>query len=221
MFLGHYGVALGAKRLAPRTSLGTLTFATQFLDELWPLLLLAGIEQVRIVPGLMPANPLDFTYYPFSHSLLFAVIWGVVIGAVYLAVRRYGRGAWVVGGVVISHWILDLPVHRPDLPLWPGSPVRLGAGAWNSVPLTLVLEFGVFLAGLAIYLRATRPADRIGRWALWAMVVVLAAITVANSFGPPPPSERAIAFAGLGLWLFIPWAWWIDRHRVMVPSPRV
>ena len=59
MFLGHYGLALAAKRAAPRTSLGTLTFAAQFADELWPILLLMGLEHVRIVPGLMAANSLD------------------------------------------------------------------------------------------------------------------------------------------------------------------
>src|SRR2546430_12017073 len=96
MILGHYGVALACKRLAPRTSLGTLVLAAQLLDELWPIFLLLGIELVRIVPGLMAANPLDFVSYPISHSLVSAVGWGVLLGIAYYAVRRYRPGAWLL-----------------------------------------------------------------------------------------------------------------------------
>src|ERR1700682_4163769 len=117
MFLGHYGLALAAKRVAPRTSLSALTFAAQFCDELWPILLLFGVEHVKIVPGLMAANPLDFTYYSFSHSLLMTIVWGGLIGGVSYLLSRYGRGAWVLAILVASHWFLDLVVHRPDLPL--------------------------------------------------------------------------------------------------------
>jgi hypothetical protein len=116
MFLGHYGLAFAAKRAAPRASLGVLTFAAQFLDELWPILLILGVEQVRIVPGLMAASPLDFVYYPFSHSLLMAIVYGIVIGGAYFLLRRYVRGAWVVGLLVVSHWFLDVPMHQADLP---------------------------------------------------------------------------------------------------------
>jgi hypothetical protein len=97
LFLGHYGIAFAAKRVAPRTSLCALAFAAQFLDELWLILLLLGVEQVRIVPGLMNANSLNFVYYPFSHSLLMAIVWGIMIAAIY------------------SHWFLGVPMHRPDL----------------------------------------------------------------------------------------------------------
>ena len=213
MFLGHYAIAFAAKRAAPRTSLGALTFAAEFLDELWPVLLLLGVERVRIVPGLMAANPLDFTYYPFSHSLFAAVLWGVLIGAGYYAARRYRRGAWVLVALVVSHWFLDAPMHRPDLPLYPGSPVLVGAGLWRSVPLTLAIELTLFIAGLAIYLRATRALDAIGRWGLWLMVATLALIYFGSLVSAPPPSEHALALSALGLWLFVPWSWWVDRHR--------
>ena len=213
MFLGHYGVALAAKRAAPRTSLGTLVFAAQFLDELWPVLLLAGVERVRIVPGLMAASPLDFTHYPWSHSLLMAVVWGALLGGVYAGARRYGRGAWVVGAAVVSHWLLDLPMHRPDLQLWPGSPARVGFGLWNSVAATVALEIGLLALGALVYVRTTRARDRVGSWGLWAMLVVLAGGYLSTLNGPPPPSERALAITTLGLWLFVPWAVWVDRHR--------
>jgi hypothetical protein len=213
MFLGHYGVAFAARRAAPRTSLGTTIFAAQFLDELWPILLLLGLERVRIVPGLMAANSLDFVSYPISHSLVTALGWAVLIGLVYFAVRRYGRGAWIVGASVASHWFLDAPMHRPDLPLWPGSDTLVGFGLWNSVPATLIIELGLFAIGLALYLRATRARDRIGSWGLWAMVALIVVFFLGGTRGAPPPNERALAFATLGLWLFVPWGWWVDRHR--------
>jgi hypothetical protein len=217
MFLGHYGVAFAARRAAPRTSLGTTIFAAQFLDELWPVLLLLGLEQVRIVPGLMAASALDFVSYPISHSLATALGWGALIGALYFALRRYGRGAWVVGASVASHWLLDAPMHRPDLPLWPGSATLVGGGLWNSVPVTWLIEGTLFAAGLALYLRGTRARDRVGSWGLWAMVALLVAAFAGG--GSAPPSERALALMTLSLWLFVPWGWWVDRHRELIAAP--
>ena len=214
MFLGHYGVAFAAKRAAPSTSLGALTFAAQFLDELWPILLLIGLEQVKIIPGLMAASPLDFTYYPISHSLLMAITWGILIGALYFSLRRYAPGGWVMGALVVSHWFLDVPMHRPDLPLGGGS-AKVGWGFWNSVPATYLIEFGIFAIGIAIYLRATRAMDRVGSWGLWAYIAVLAVVYVASGTAPPP-NERVLAWSALGIWLFIPWAHWVDMHRMPV-----
>jgi hypothetical protein len=217
MFLGHYGVAFAAKRVAPRTSLGALTFAAEFLDELWPILLLLGVEQVRIVPGFMIMSPLEFTYYPYSHSLLMAMVWGALIGGVYFSLRRYGRGAWILAALVVSHWFLDVPMHARDLPLWPGSASpKFGWGWWNVGVITYVVEFAIYLAGLSFYVRATRPKDRIGSWGLWAYIVVLPALFLASN-GAPPPSVDALAWTALGIWLFVPWAWWVDKHRELAP----
>jgi hypothetical protein len=218
MFLGHYGLALAAKRAVPRTSLGTFVFAAQFLDELWPILLLLGVEQVRIAPGLMTANALDFVSYPWSHSLVMAIVWSVLVGGVYHAVRRDRRTALIVGALVLSHWFLDLPMHRPDLPLWPGPGPRLGGGLWNSIPATVVLELGLFGSGLLAYVGRTRARDGVGRWALWALVAVLLLIFLSGLTGAPPPSARAVAVVTLGLWLFVPWAAWADRHRDVVAT---
>jgi hypothetical protein len=216
MFLGHYGLAFAAKRAAPRASLGVLTFAAQFLDELWPILLILGVEQVRIVPGLMAASPLDFVYYPFSHSLLMAIVYGIVIGGAYFLLRRYVRGAWVVGLLVVSHWFLDVPMHQADLPLWPGaSSPKVGVGLWALAGPTRVIELTIFAVGISLYFRATRPRDRIGTWSLWIYVALLAIAFVASG-GSPPPNVRALAWTTLTIWLFVPWAWWIDKHRYYV-----
>jgi hypothetical protein len=216
MFLGHFGVAMAAKRAAPRTSLGVLTFAAQFADELWPILLLLGIEQVRIIRNMPGSLGLEFTYYPFSHSLLMSIVWGIIIGGAYYLLKRDVRAAWVMGLLVVSHWLLDLPMHVRDLPLWPGaSSPKVGWGLWYSIAATFVIEFTIFAAGISVYARATRARDRVGRWGLWAYVLVLAVIYVLSN-GPPPPNERALAWSALALWLFPVWAWWVDKHRYYV-----
>ena len=112
---------------------------------------------------------------------------------------------------------LDLIVHRPDLQLVPGNPTRVGLGLWNSIPATLVVEFGLYAIGIAVYLSTTTAVDRVGRSALWAMIAVLAVIYVSTSVGPPPPSVQTLAVFGLGGWLFVPWGYWIDHHRTSLP----
>lgn len=214
MFLGHFAVALGAKRIAPHASLGTLVAAAQLIDLAWPALVLAGVEVVRIDPGNTAYTPLAFESYPYSHGAAPVLLWAALLGGAYLWRRRYPAGAWTVAGLVASHWLLDWLTHRPDLPLWPGGP-RAGLGLWNSVPGTVAVETGLFLAGALLYVRTTRWRDAVGRFGLYAFLALLLAISVANLVGPPPPSVEAIGWAGLGLWLFVALAAWIDRHRVV------
>jgi hypothetical protein len=213
MFIGHFGVAMAAKRVAPAVSLGTLVMAAQLADGLWPIFLLLGIEHVRIDPGITRVTPLDFAYYPFSHSLLADIGWAAVFGGIYGALRRNWQDAAWLGALVVSHWVLDLVVHRPDLPVWPGGP-KAGLGLWNSLPITLLLEFGLFAVGAYVYVRATRARDRLGTVLFAAFVVTLAALYAAALLGPPPPSVQALALTSLAGWLFVAWGYWIDRHRV-------
>lgn len=219
MFLGHFGVGFGAKAAAPRTSLGTLFLAAQFIDLLWPTLLLMGLERVAISPGITRVTPLDFTHYPISHSLVMVLFWGAGLGAVYYLLRRYPRGAWVCGLAVVSHWVLDFVVHRPDLPIAPGSAVRVGMEVWNSLPLTLILEVGIFAVGVVLYCRTTRAMDRVGSLGLWGLVAFLLLIYFGNVFGELPPNVRALAWVAQAQWLLIIWGFWIDRHRMAVPEP--
>jgi membrane-bound metal-dependent hydrolase YbcI (DUF457 family) len=213
MFVGHFGLALAAKGAAPRTSLGTLGAAAQWVDLVWPALLLAGVERVRIDPGNTAVTPLDFEHYPWTHSLLMAGAWAAAFAIAYRARTGYARGAAVVGALVASHWFLDAGVHRPDLPLAPGLATRVGLGLWNSLPATLVVEGAILAAGVAAYVRATRPRDRVGTWALAGLVAFLLATWGANVTGPPPPSATAIGAVGLSMWLLVAWMAWIDRHR--------
>jgi len=214
MFIGHYAVALAAKKAAPRTSLGTLFIAAQFIDLLWPLFVLVGIEHVRIDPGATAVTPLDFYDYPFSHSFLGVVFWAVLFGVVYFGLRRDGRASIVLALCVASHWFLDLLTHRPDLPLSPGGEARWGLGLWNSLAGTLLVETALFAAGVFVYLRTTRAKNRVGSIGFWALAGILFAIYLTNLFGPPPPDVSTIAYAGNLSWLFVIWAYWVDRNRV-------
>lgn len=217
MLLGHYAVALAAKRAVPKTSLGTLILGAQFADLVWPIFLLLGWERVRIVPGITRVTPFDFVSYPYSHSLLAQVLWGIGIGTFYFAIGRAPRSAVVLALCVPSHWLLDFIVHRPDMPLVPGGG-RYGLGLWNSLPATLAIEFALFAAGIALYLTGTRAKDRTGTYALWSLLLLLLLAYVGSVFGPPPPTERAIAISALALWLTVAWAAWADRHRQIRPS---
>lgn len=212
MFIGHNAVGFASKRWAPRTSLLVLMAAPMLLDLLWPIFLLLGIEHVRIQPGATRFTPLDFYDYPWSHSLLMSIVWGVAAAVIYFAIARYGRGALIVFVGVVSHWIFDFVTHRPDLPLWPGGP-KVGLGLWNSPPATIVIESALFAVGILIYRDVTRPRDRIGSVAMWAFILTLAVIYIANAAGTPPPNERVLALMALSTWLLPLWAWWFDRHR--------
>jgi hypothetical protein len=218
VLIGHYAVAFGAKKIAPKTSLGTLFAAGAFLDLLWPLLVLAGLETVRIAPGDTRFTPLEFLSYPWSHSLLTSVLWGIGFGLGYFALTGSRRGAIVLALLVVSHWFLDLVAHRPDLPLAPGAGLKAGLGLWNSVAGTLIVELGLFTLGIWLYRRATRARDGIGRWGLFGLVALLLAVYAGAAFGPPPPNVGAIVWTDNAQWLLILLAWWVDGHRIARPS---
>jgi hypothetical protein len=213
MFIGHFALGFAAKGVTPRVSLGMLFAAAQLADIMWPVLVAAGVEQVRIDPGNTVFTPLDFVSYPYSHSLLLLVVWGVILGAGYRAIAGGRRTFVMLAALVVSHWLLDFLTHRPDMPLYPGGP-RFGAGLWNSVPATLAVESLLFAAGLWVYLRTTRARDRIGNWALGGLVGFLLVAYVGNIAGGAPPSIAALYITALaGAVLLCGWAWWADRHR--------
>jgi hypothetical protein len=221
MFIGHLALGFAAKRAAPSVSLAGGFVACQFLDLLWPVLVLAKVEDVSVDVHATAFTPLDF-YYPWSHSLLMTLIYSAFGFAL---ARRAGwgrRAAGVVALLVTSHWVLDFISHRPDMPLAPGVGFKVGLGLWNSIPLTVVTEGLLFAASVWLYTRATRPKDKRGVWALWTLVAFLTLAYVANAFGPKPePGMLASAIAGpaLSMWLLVLWAHWVDRHRESVARP--
>ncbi len=215
MFIGHFGFGFAAKKAAPALSLGILFAAAQFLDLLWPSLLLMDIEQVVIAPGITKTTPLDFTHYPISHSLLLVIMWGFLFGLLYWLIKRNTKNAIVLLVCVISHWFLDLLVHRPDLPLYPGDATRLGFGLWNYPILSVIVESIVFFTGVYFYTQKTTAKNRSGKIGLWVLVALLVAVHIANIFSPPPPNVLAIAWAGQLQWIFVILAFWVDHNRII------
>jgi len=213
MFIGHFGVAFGLKRLAPRAPLAALMAAVAWADILWTPFLLLGWDHVRIAVGDTRWTPLDLYDYPWSHSLLMLAIWGAVLALLYRAFRSDSAGAWAIAIGVVSHWVLDWITHRADLPWYPGS-TKFGLGLWNSIAGTLIVELAIFLGGVWLYTRTTRARDRVGRWAFWAYVVFLLVIYVGDRFSAPPENAREIAWSGLiATVVLLVWAWWFDGHR--------
>ena len=212
MFVGHLAVSFTAKVVEPKAPLSVLVAASFGLDLLWPLLILAGVETVSVAPGNTAFTPLAFELYPWSHSLLMAGVWGAIAGGLTYGVSKSQRVALLVGTVVVSHWILDFLTHRPDLPLWPGGP-KFGLGLWNSIPATILVEGGLFLVAMGMYVRAYKPRDAVGRWALWTLVALTSVIWITQPWSPPPPSSNAVAGVALAMLIFPWWGVWIDRHR--------
>lgn len=212
MFLGHFAVAMAARRAAPQVSLGAMVAAAQWPDLLWPVLLLLGAERVTVAPGDTAFTPLRFDSYPISHSLVATLAWALAGAGLWWLLRKDARGAGVIAALVLSHWLLDALTHRPDLQLSPWSETRVGLGLWGSVPLTVAIELAMFAAGAWLWLRGDGPR-RGRRLAAWSFVAFLLVIYLMNVFGSPPPSAAAVAWVTLSMWLLVAWAWAADRRR--------
>lgn len=217
MFIGHFAVGFAGKKAAPKASLAALLLAALFADVLWPVLVAIGAEQVRIAPGDTVYTPLEFVSYPWSHSLLMLIIWGALFAAFYRGKPDGMRTGFVLGLLVVSHWVLDWITHRPDMPLWPRGP-KVGLGLWNSVAGTMTVEIALFVVGVFIYARATRARDRVGSIGLWSLVLLLFGFYLFDSFSAaPPPSVTAIWISALiATAIILVWAGWVDRHRELV-----
>jgi len=214
MFIGHYALALAAKRAVPRTSLGALFAASQLPDLVWPVCLLAGWEEVAIEPGITAFNPLVFTSYPWSHSLLMVAAWGATTALGWWLFTRDRAGALAMGLLVVSHWVLDWIAHRPDLLLWPGDSVTHGLGLWQSIPGTMLVEGALYGGGAYLYLQGTQPLDGAGRYGTAALLLLLGAVYLADRMGTPPPNPTFLGwFALVAGGLPVGWAAWTDRHR--------
>ena len=208
MFIGHYALAFGAKKIDKGPSLAIMFIAVQLLDLLWPVFVLSGLETFEIEPGNTVLTPLNFTSYPYSHSLLMTVVWAILFASFYFAFTKNKKGSLLLGCLVFSHWVLDFITHRPDLPLSPFTDLKVGLGLWNAPIIEIILETGLFLIGVYLYYK-TVTVNRIV--AFWSLVVVFLLIHFMNMFGPPPPSINAVAWSANLMWLFVFWAWWIEK----------
>lgn len=198
MFVGHYGVSFAATKIAPSVSLAALFIAVQLLDVGWSVLVLLGVEKVRIVPGITATNPLDLYYMPYTHSLLAALLWSLASFLLYRALARgaTSRSALVVGAAVFSHWVLDFLVHRPDLALYDDT-AKVGLGLWDFPVIALGFEIAFLLGGLLLHFCASISR----RTPMLVFAAVMVAIQVYVFFGSPPASDRAAALTALGSYM--------------------
>ena len=211
MLIGHYGAAFALKPAEPRISLGVLFVATQFVDMLWIVLVLIGVEKAHVAPA-GSITPIEFTYYPWSHSLLMSCVWAL---AAFLLVRllpiykgpRHTRAALIVAACVLSHWFLDLPMHHADLPILFHGPY-VGFGLWDYPAWSAVTEAVLLFAGFWIYRwKARRP-----NYLLLVLALFLFVVLLINTWGPPPQNIGAMASTGLAFYVFVAAvAWWLDR----------
>ena len=222
MFTGHFAIAFIGKRVERKLSLGMLVFACLLSDFLWCVFMIAGIEHVRIKPGItiMPGmraiDVLEASEISYSHSLLMTGIWGSLVALLYFSRRRNSRAALMLFGVVVSHWILDFISHPPDMQLIPGEGKQhFGLGLWNSIPATLFIEGAFWVAAILLYIRGARsPRSRIGSFAFWIGCVIVTAAWIGNIAGPPPADLSTIGFTSLSFFsLTVGWAFWMNRIR--------
>jgi hypothetical protein len=204
MFVGHYGVSFAAKPAGARVPLWVWFIAVQWLDVVWSVLVLMGIEQLRIVPGFTQANALDLYYMPYTHSLPGSLVLSLVFGGIVALFMPGTRGATVllVAAAAFPHWVLDLVVHVPDLPLYDDA-AKVGFGLWQHVALSFPLELIVLGLGAWLYARTSPFAGARGRSVFWGFVVLLAAMQVYANFGPPPSSPEAMAVMALAFYVVL------------------
>lgn len=214
MFIGHFAFAFGAKKFAPQVSLGILFLACQLADIIWPNLVLLSIEKLEIVPGITVITPLNFLHYPYSHSLIALALWSAIFAVFYALLRRSGtKAAIVIALLVLSHWVLDVLTHRPDMPITLSDSSVIGLGLWNYPVVAVPFELLLFGAGVWLYNLHTRALDRQGSIGFWALILFLLVVYAANLLGPPPPSPAAVAWSAQALWILVAWGFWIDHHR--------
>lgn len=196
MLVGHVAVGLIGKRAAPQTSLGTLTFASMLPDFLGFVFVIAGLEHWRMVPGGRGIESVELLDVGLSHSLAMDVVWGV------------------------SHWVLDFISHRPDMPLVPDATRVYGLGLWTSLPWTVVVEGGFWLASLLVYVRMTRSKNLAGVIVFWAVAALLTASWISNFTASAPPAAQSPVSGSIVALVFfslmVAWAFWMNRLRPVI-----
>ena len=211
MFTGHFAAAIAAKAAAPQAPLWVYVGASQLIDFIWAGLIIAGVEKVAIDPTLK-GSPLDLSYMPYTHSLPATIGWSLLAA---LIARRWwsARTAAVVGLVVFSHWLLDLLVHRPDLPLGFTGP-RLGLGLWNFPVAAMAVEIGLLGLATAMW-TAQRVRAGQGAWPAMVFLAFLTALQIAATVMPAAASAAELgrsALLAFGVVMVV--AWVLDRGRL-------
>lgn len=216
MFVGHYAASLALKKFETRASLGVLFLGVQLVDILFFPFVLLGIERINIIEKYTDATHFQLEYMPYTHSLVGSLFWAVAAYALFrwVVVKNHAV-ALVVGLAVFSHWLLDLLVHTPDLPLWSDASLKLGFGLWNNAIATYLLEAALLLGALWLYLKSTSASTAIGKYGMGIFIVFLLLVNIVNIFGPlQSDSKVALAVSALAAYfLFAAVAFWLDKKR--------
>lgn len=214
MHVGHFATGLIGKRIDPKLSLGTMILAAMLGDILWCVFMLAGVEQIRITAGRGAANYFQPINIAYSHSLAMLLVWAAVFAGVHFLWRRSRRSALLLFSLVLSHWPLDVIAHKSDMPLAPGVPQQFGIGLWSNIIATIIVEGGLWLLSLVIYLRVTRSGSKLALFIFWLGVLLVTLSWLNNIAGPPPPDVRIAALASLIYFLLVvAWGYWLNRLR--------
>jgi hypothetical protein len=222
MMVGHYGVSFAMKPTQERVPLWVWFVAVQWLDIVWATLVLLGIEKVRIVPGFTEATPLDLYYMPYTHGLPGSIVLSLVFGGIVSLFTKGNRWMTVLlfAAASFSHWILDLIVHTPDLPLYDNA-AKVGFGLWRHVAISLPLELIILCLGAWIYGRSAAFANARSRYKFWGFIVVLALLQFYANFGPPPPTSVGLALTGLASYAILAViAAWVERGQATRATDR-
>jgi hypothetical protein len=220
MYFGHYGIGLALKKYVKGLSLGWLFLSVQFVDLLAMSLLLIGVERVNIIPGLTATSSMEYVYFPFSHSLVAFLVWASVFYIIFRLVEikpglKKSRVALMLALGVLSHFVLDVIVHTPDLPILGNDSFMMGLGLWNYHPIiNYVVEGAILLVGLYLYLRATKGSTFLGKYGVISLVGVMFILNLVLMFGESPPDPSVSA----GLYLIFNFsiillAFWLDKKR--------
>jgi len=216
MFVGHYAASLALKRFEKRVSLGVLFLAVQFVDIVFFPLVLLGIERLNIVENFTQSTHFELEYMPFTHSLVAFLIWASLAYAFFRwVIVKSNSVAIVVALAVMSHWLLDIVVHTPDMPVWSDASLKLGLGLWNNAVATYLLEAALLVAGLWLYLRSTSATSKTGKYGMGVFVVALLLVNIVNIFGPlQGDSKVVLAVTAVAAYLlFAAVAFWLDPKR--------
>jgi hypothetical protein len=222
MFVGHFGVGFALKKVDTAVSLGLLFLAVQFDDILWPIFVWLGLERFTIVPGFTATSPFVFQSYPYSHSLTAACLWSMIGFVIVMVLPIKGKkllAAGVIGIAIFSHYILDIIVHVPDLPVTITGTARIGLGLWRHYWLSIGLEMAFLFGGLALYLKATKANSFAGRYGAVILAAFLAVMQIMSTLQAPPDNPRMITGMGFLINIIIAGvAFWLDRKREPVPA---
>jgi len=214
MFIGHYGPAFLAATSRRAPKLGTLFIAAQLVDLGFFSLMLAGVEHMRLVPGITEMNPMDLYDMPWTHSLVGALGWSAGFALLVWLWQKRSGAALIGGAVVFSHWLLDLLVHRPDLTL-AGAPPAYGFGLWNHPVIEMPLEAAIGFGGLILFAQRTRPTGPAGRWPILLLSFSMIAFEDIDWFLPKPTAvTAAIPLSALFAYsVMAALAWWAGRTQ--------